>query len=321
VIRFAGEASKSLRIKTFCGNCAKGLFFCAEGGFLMNRLKTVMLLAGLTALFLFIGYAIAGQAGFVIALVFAGVMNFASYWWSDRIVLRMYGAREVSESEAPELFRVVADLAARARMPMPRVYIVPEQTPNAFATGRNPDHAAVAVTEGILQLLDRQELQAVLAHELGHVRNRDTLISTVAATLAGALSMLANMAMWSAVFGGASDDEDEGGGFGGGLIGIIIAPIAAGLIQMAISRSREFLADETGAELSGNPIALARALGKIEAWSQRVPLTAGSPATAHLFIINPFKGAEIAQLFSTHPSTAARVERLEAMARQRMARV
>lgn len=286
----------------------------------MNRLKTTMLLATLTALLLFVGYAIAGQSGFVIALIFAGAMNFASYWWSDRIVLRMYGAHEVSEAEAPELFRIVGDLASRARMPMPRVYIVPEETPNAFATGRNPEHAAVAVTEGLLRLLDRQELQAVLAHELGHVRNRDTLISTVAATIAGALSMLANMAMWGAIFGGSSDDEDEGGGFAGGIVGLIIAPIAAGLIQMAISRSREFLADETGARLSGNPIALARALGKIEAWSQRVPITAGTPATAHMFIINPFKGANLAQLFSTHPSTEARVERLEAMARQTMTR-
>lgn len=287
----------------------------------MNRLKTVMLLATLTALFLWIGYAIAGQAGFAIALILAGAMNFAGYWWSDRIVLRMYGAHEVSEAEAPELFSIVGDLAARARLPMPRVYIVPEETPNAFATGRNPEHAAVAVTEGLLRLLDRQELQAVLAHELGHVRNRDTLISTVAATIAGALSMLANMAIWGAMFGGSSDDEDEGGGFGGGILGLIIAPIAAGLIQMAISRSREFLADETGARVSGNPIALARALGKIEAWSRRVPITAGTPATAHMFIINPFKGAAIAQLFSTHPSTEARVERLEAMARQSMARV
>ena len=287
----------------------------------MNRLKTTMLLATLTALLLFVGYAIAGQSGFVIALVFAGAMNFASYWWSDRIVLRMYGAHEVGEAESPELFRIVGDLASRARMPMPRVYIVPEETPNAFATGRNPEHAAVAVTEGLLRLLDRQELQAVLAHELGHVRNRDTLISTVAATIAGALSMLANMAMWGAIFSGSSDDEDEGGGFAGGIVGLIIAPIAAGLIQMAISRSREFLADETGARLSGNPIALARALGKIEAWSQRVPITAGTPATAHLFIINPFKGANLAQLFSTHPSTEARVERLEAMARQTMTRV
>ncbi|HJQ69304.1 MAG TPA: zinc metalloprotease HtpX [Blastocatellia bacterium] len=287
----------------------------------MNRLKTVMLLATLTALFLFAGYAIAGQAGFAIALILAGVMNFAGYWWSDRIVLRMYGAHEVGESQAPELFGVVRELATRARLPMPRVYIVPEQTPNAFATGRNPEHAAVAVTEGLLRLLDREELQAVLAHELGHVRNRDTLISTVAATIAGALSMLANMAMWGAIFGGGSDDEEEGGGFGGGLLGIIVAPIAAGLIQMAISRSREFLADETGARLSGNPIALARALGKIEAWSRRVPITAGTPATAHMFIINPFKGADLSSLFSTHPSTEARVERLEAMARQVTTRV
>ncbi len=281
----------------------------------MNRLKTAMLLATLTALFLWIGYAIAGQAGFVIALLFTGAMNFASYWWSDRIVLRMYRAHEVSESQAPELFSIVHELAARAAMPMPRVYIVPEETPNAFATGRNPEHAAVAVTEGILRLLDRQELRAVLAHELGHVRNRDTLISTVSATIAGALSMLANMAMWGMMLGGSSDEDEEGGNPIGGLVGIILAPIAAGLIQMAISRSREFLADESGARLSGNPLALASALRKIDLMSRRVPISSGTPATAHLFIINPFKGANFARLFSTHPSTEARVERLEMMAR------
>jgi heat shock protein HtpX len=285
----------------------------------MNRLKTAMLLALLTALFLWIGHAIAGQAGFMIALVFAAIMNFASYWWSDRIVLRMYGAQEATEAQAPELFRVVRDLAMRGGLPMPKVYIIPEQSPNAFATGRNPQHAAVAVTEGIMRLLDREELKAVLAHELGHVRNRDTLIMTVAATIAGALSMLANMAMWGMMLGGRAEDDEEGGNPLLGLIGIILAPIAAALIQMAISRSREFLADEAGARLSGNPLALASALRKIEQLSHQVPMHAGSPATAHLFIINPFSAEGMTRLFSTHPSTRERIERLEAMAYGRAA--
>jgi heat shock protein HtpX len=284
----------------------------------MNRLKTVMLLSALTALLVWIGHALAGQSGLVIALVFAGVMNFASYWWSDKIVLRMYGAKEVTELEAPGLHQVVRDLAMRASIPMPRVYLIPEETPNAFATGRNPQHAAVAVTAGITRLLTREELAAVLAHELGHVRNRDTLIMTVAATIAGALSMLANMVMWGMMMGGRSDDDDEGGSPIAGILGIIIAPIAAALIQMAISRSREFLADESGALLSGNPLALASALRKIEDWSRRVPMNAGSPATAHMFIINPFAATSMARMFSTHPSTEARVERLEAIARQGM---
>jgi len=282
----------------------------------MNRIKTAMLLAALTALLVWIGYALAGQAGLIVALVFAALMNFASYWWSDKIVLRMYHAQEVSESQAPELYRVVRDLAMRASLPMPKVYLIPEETPNAFATGRNPQHAAVAVTAGITRLLSREELAAVLAHELGHVRNRDTLIMTVAATIAGALGMLTNMAMWGMMLGGRTDDDEDGASPLAGLVGIIVAPIAAALIQMAISRSREFLADEQGARLSGNPLALASALRKIEEMSRRVPIHSGTPATAHLFIINPFAGASMAQLFSTHPSTAARVERLEAMARQ-----
>jgi heat shock protein HtpX len=280
----------------------------------MNQLKTVMLLALLTALLLWIGYAIAGQGGLMVALVMAAVMNFGAYWFSDRVVLRMYGAYEVTESEAPELYAVVRDLVARAGLPMPRVYIIPEEAPNAFATGRNPQHAAVAVTEGILRLLTREELAGVLAHELGHVRNRDTLIMTVTATIAGALSMLANLAMWGAVLGGRSSDDDERGHPMAGLLGVILAPIVATLIQMAISRSREFLADESGARLTGNPLALASALRKIEAWSRKVPLMSGSPATAHLFIINPFSGGGLIHLFSTHPSTEERIARLEAMA-------
>jgi heat shock protein HtpX len=283
----------------------------------MNRIKTMMLLAALTALFVWVGQALGGQAGLVIALLFAGVMNFSAYWWSDRIVLRMYGAQEVSETQAPELFSIVRELAQRARIPMPRVYIVPEETPNAFATGRNPQHAAVAVTQGLLRLLNREEIAGVLAHELGHVKNRDTLIMTVAASIAGALSMLANMAMWGALLGGhSSDDDEEGSSPLASLVGIIIAPIAAMLVQTAISRSREFLADDAGAHLSGDPLALASALRKIESWSKQVPMHSGSPATAHLFIINPFSAGGLAQLFSTHPSTQARIERLEAKARQ-----
>ena len=283
----------------------------------MNRTKTMVLLAVLTALVLFVGQALGGQTGLVIALLFAGVMNFVSYWWSDKIVLRMYGAQEINEREAPELFRLVQDLTARAGLPMPKVYIIPEETPNVFATGRNPQHAAVAVTEGLLRMLDRRELAGVLAHELAHVQNRDTLIMTVAAAIGGALSMLANMAMWSSLFGGSSDDEDEGGGLVGGLIGILVAPIAASMIQSAISRSREFMADEAGARISGAPMALASALRKIEGWSQQVPMHSGTPATAHLFIINPFGGLSggMLRLFSTHPSTADRVARLETMAR------
>jgi heat shock protein HtpX len=279
-------------------------------------MKTVMLLATLTALFLWVGHALGGQTGLVVALLFTGLMNFASYWWSDKIVLRIYGAQGVSEAQAPELYAVVRELAYRARIPMPKVYVIPEETPNAFATGRNPQHAAVAVTEGLVRLLDREEVAAVLAHELGHVKNRDTLVMTVAASIAGALSMLANMAMWGAMLGGSSSDDDEEGSPLAGLVGIIIAPIAAALVQMAISRSREFLADEAGAHLSGNPLALASALRKLEAWSKRVPITAGSPATAHLFIVNPFSGGGVVRLFSTHPSTEARVARLEAIARQ-----
>lgn len=285
----------------------------------MNRFKTLVLLATLTALLLFVGQALGGRGGMMLALVLAGAMNFAAYWWSDKIVLRMYGAQEIGEAQAPELFALVRQLAQRAQIPMPRVYMIPQETPNAFATGRDPQNAAVAVTDGILRLLDREELAGVLAHELGHVRNRDTLIMTVAATLAGALSHLASMAMWGAMLGGRSDD-DEGGNPIAGLLGILIAPIAATLIQMAISRSREFLADEHGARVSGNPLALASALRKIESWSQRIPITTGSPATAHLFIINPFSGGGLVRLFSTHPSTEERITRLQAMARQGVGR-
>lgn len=281
----------------------------------MNRLKSVALLATLTALLLWAGQALGGGGGFVIALVVAGAMNVGAYWWSDTLILRMYGAQEVTASDAPELWSMVRNLATRANLPMPRVYLIPEETPNAFATGRNPQHAAVAVTAGLMRMLARDELEGVLAHELAHVRHRDTLVMTVTASLAGALSMLANMAMWGALFGGG--DDDEGGHPFAGLLGVMVAPFAATLVQLAISRSREFMADQRGAELTRNPLALALALRKIEGWSQAVPMTAGSPATAHLFIINPFAGVGLATLFSTHPSTEARIERLEAMATAR----
>jgi heat shock protein HtpX len=280
----------------------------------MNRVKSVMLLAILTALVLWAGQALGGRSGFMVALLVAGVMNIGAYWWSDKLILRMYGAQEVSPGQAPELFSLVQHLATRAQLPMPRVYVIQEDAPNAFATGRSPRHAAVAVTTGLLRLLDWEELEGVLAHELAHVRHRDTLIMTIAASLAGALSMLADMAMWGALFGFNHSDEDDDGHPLAGLLGIIVAPIAASLIQLAISRSREFWADEMGARLTHNPLALARALRKLENWRHMVPMTAGSPATAHLFIVNPFTGRGFTSLFSTHPSTEARVARLEAMA-------
>ena len=276
-----------------------------------NVLRTTVLLAALTALFLVIGGAIGGNQGLFIAFVFALLMNFASYWFSDKIVLSIYGAREVSLNEAPDLYRLVQRLAQRAGIPMPRVYIIPSDAPNAFATGRNPQHGAVAVTEGILRTLDSDELAGVLAHELGHIRNRDTLIMTVAATLAGAITMLAHMAQWGAIFGfGRRDEEDSGGG---GMLSLlfmaILAPIAATLIQLAISRSREFFADSTGAAIAGSPSGLARALEKLHYASQRLPMDA-NPATAHLFIVNPLTGGSLVNLFSTHPPIEERIRRL-----------
>ena len=253
----------------------------------------------------------------------AGLMNFGASWWSDTIVLRLYGAQEVSEAEVPELYGLVRLLAQRGGLPMPKVYRIPEEAPNAFATGCSPQHAAVAVTDGLTRLLSRDELAGVLAHELGHIRHRDTLIMTVAAALAGALSMLTQMAMVSSLLGGGRQDTDEADGSSsplGGLLGVLVAPFAAMLIQMAISRSREFLADEAGARLTGNPLALATALRKLATWSQQIPMTAGSPATAHLFIINPFSGTGLLHLFSTHPSTEARIARLETMASQPIVR-
>ena len=278
----------------------------------MNGLKTGMLLATLTALILWIGHAMGGKEGIVIALIVAGAMNFISYWWSDKIALRMHHAQEVKEGDAPELFHIVQNLAQKAGIPMPRVYLSPTESPNAFATGRNPRHAAVCVTAGLLNVLESDEIEGVIAHELGHVQHRDTLIMTVAATLAGALSMLTRFGM---IGGGyRSSDGRRRGNPLLSLLAVIVAPLAASLIQMAISRSREFLADEAAARFSGKPLALASALRKISNWSQRVPMEFGSPATAHLFILNPFSAHGLASLFSTHPPTEERIARLEAMA-------
>ncbi len=279
-----------------------------------NTLKTTALLAALTVLFVLIGGMVGGEQGMVVAFLFAGLMNFASYWWSDRIVLWMYGAQEVSEAQAPQFHALVRRLAQRAGLPMPRVYIIPTETPNAFATGRNPQHAAVAATEGILRILTVDELEGVMAHELGHVRNRDILISTIAATLAGAIMILARMAQWAAFFGGMrrSDDEEGGAGILGLVAMAIVAPLAAMLIQMAISRAREYLADAAGAQISRKPGALADALEKLERAATMVPMDA-NPATAHLFIVNPLHGSSLLKLFSTHPPVAERVARLRAM--------
>jgi heat shock protein HtpX len=276
-----------------------------------NQIKTLALLTGLTVLVMMLGNLLGGRSGMYIAFILAAAMNFFSYWYSDKIVLAMYGAQEVTPAQAPELHRTVDELAREARIPHPRVYLIPDESPNAFATGRNPEHAAVAVTQGIMRILTPTELKGVLAHELGHVRNRDILISTIAATMAGAIMILASMARWAAIFG-AGRDDDEGGGIIGIIVMSIVAPIAAFLIQMAISRSREYLADETGAHLAHNPESLARALEKLEQASQQTPLNA-SPATAHMFIVNPLTGGGVINLFSTHPPIEERVRRLRAM--------
>jgi len=281
-----------------------------------NAIKTTALLGLLTGLLLWIGQWLGGPQGLVIALVFAAAMNFGSYWFADRFVLAMYGARELSEQDAPDLFRIVRELATGIAMPMPRIYLVPSDSPNAFATGRSPEHAAVAVTEGILKLLTPDELRGVLAHELSHVRNRDTLISAVAATLAGVIMMVARMAYWAALFGGMRRDErEEGSSPFGFLAMIIVAPIAATLIQLAISRAREYQADASGAHILHRPQELADALEKIARVSNRIPLGAAGPATAHLWIVNPLKGDRLANLFSTHPPIEERIRRLRAMSR------
>ena len=278
-----------------------------------NYVKTALLLGALTGLLMLIGGLIGGQGGVFIAFIFALVLNFGSYWFSDKIVLKMYKAQEVSESFAPELHNIVRTLALKGSLPMPRVFIIPEETPNAFATGRNEKHAVVAVTEGIMRILSKEELEGVIAHELSHIKNGDMLISSIAATLAGAIVMLAHMAQWAAIFGGGRSDEDDNGG---GIIGLIamaiLAPLAATVIQMSISRSREYLADAGGAGITKNPYGLAAALEKLTKASQVVPMNA-NPSTAHLFIVNPLSGKALMNLFSTHPPLEERIARLRSM--------
>jgi heat shock protein HtpX len=277
---------------------------------MMNNLKTVLLLGLLTGIILVLG-SLWGEQGLTIALVFSVLINFGSYFFSDKIALRMYGAKPVTREEAPRLYAMIENLCARGGLPLPKVYIIPTDSPNAFATGRNPQHASVAVTEGSLRLLNENELQGVLAHELAHVKNRDILISSVAATIAGIIMWVSHMARFAMIFGGGSRDREEGGGGGAlaGLVTIIVAPIAAMLIQMWISRTREYQADHGGAEMIGSPHGLASALQKLDNYTKRIPMEA-SPSTAHMFIVHPFSGGGLMTLFSTHPPIAKRIERL-----------
>jgi heat shock protein HtpX len=282
-----------------------------------NWFKTTLLLGVLTALIVWIGLLFGGKQGMVLAFILAMGMNFFSYWYSDKIVLKMYRAREVTPQENPRLYEMVSHLAGRADLPVPRIYIIPDGSPNAFATGRNPEHAVVAVTEGLLQVMDREEIMGVLSHELAHVKNRDILIGSIAATMAGAIMILASMARWTAFLGGGSDD-DEGGGIGalGLIVMSILAPIAAILVQMAISRSREYHADASGAGFAGQPYGLANALEKLGAYSRRLPMQA-SPQTAHMFIVNPLRGGNFANWFSTHPPLEERIARLRGRTEER----
>jgi heat shock protein HtpX len=276
-----------------------------------NALKTVLLLGLLTGFMILVGDWLGGQRGMVMALGVAAIMNFVSYFFSDKIALMTYRAQPVTREQLPRAYEVVERITQRQGLPMPKIYVIPTDSPNAFATGRNPSHASVAVTQGILNLLDDEELEGVLAHELGHVRNRDILISSIAATLAGAITILARMAYWGALFGGfgGRDREERGGGGISALLMLILAPIAAMLIQLAVSRSREYAADATGAHFTGNPYALARALQKLDAYSKRIPMVA-SPSSAHLFIVQPLLGMNLASLFLTHPPIRKRIERL-----------
>jgi len=264
----------------------------------------------MTAIIVWIGQFLGGRQGMMIALILAAGMNFFSYWYSDKLVLKMYRASEVTPDQAPELYEMVQRLTQQAGLPLPRLYVIPQDAPNAFATGRNPENAVVAVTQGLLKTMDREELTGVLAHELAHVKNRDILIGSIAATMAGAIMMLASMARWSAIFGGGSRDEEGGGGMVGLIAMSIIAPLAAVIVQMAISRSREYLADATGARFAGHPEGLASALGKLGSYSKRLPMDA-NPSTAHMFIVNPLSGRSMMSLFSTHPPLEERIARLK----------
>ena len=279
-----------------------------------SQLKTALLLGLLTALILIVGQALGGRGGLMIAFVLAVVMNLGSYWFSDSIVLSMYRAQALTQADAPALHAMVAELAENAGVPKPRIMLIPQEAPNAFATGRNPEHGVVAVTEGLLRLLSPEELRGVLAHEISHIHNHDILVQSIAAVLGGVVVMLANMVQWTAIFGGfRRDDDNSGPGLLGGLLMAILAPIAASLIQMAISRSREFLADATGARISGTPLALASALARLETAAHQIPMQA-NPVTENLFIVNPFSGMSMASLFSTHPPTEERIRRLREMA-------
>ncbi len=279
----------------------------------MNEVKTIALMTLMTVGFVLLGQYLGGQQGMVMALVLAAVMNLGAYWFSDKIALLSYHAQPVSEAEAPELYAMVRSLATRAGLPMPKVYVIPSASPNAFATGRNPQHAAVAVTAGIMQILNRQELEGVIAHELGHVRNRDILIGSIVATLAGAITMLARMASFGAMFGVYGNDRDRGGNVIGLLAMAILAPIAALLVQMWISRTREYQADASGAAIAGTPYGLASALEKLGMAAKRLPIANANPSSAHMFIVNPLSGKSLMSLFSTHPPIEERIQRLRAM--------
>jgi heat shock protein HtpX len=281
----------------------------------MNFLKTTILLGALTGLLMFFGNLAGGQNGMLMALIFAAIMNFGAFWFSDKIVLAMYRAQKVEEGDAPALYRIVRRLSEKAGMPMPKVYIIPTDTSNAFATGRSPKHASVAATQGIMRILSEEELEGVMAHELAHVQNRDTLTATIAATLAGAIAYLATIIKWGAILGGGRDDDNRGG-LVGALAMAFIAPIAAMLIQMAISRSREYAADESGARLCGKPLALAGALELLEQSARSRPLIGANPAAASLFIVNPFRGSAMLALFSTHPPMEKRIAKLKELARE-----
>lgn len=283
----------------------------------MNHFKTFVLMVVLTIIFVALGSLIGGKSGAYIAFTIALIMNFVSYWFCDRIVLAMYGAKPVEESKAPDLYRIVASLSQRASIPMPKIYIIENESPNAFATGRNPSRGVVAVTTGILKLLSREELEGVLAHEISHIKHRDILIQTVAATLAGAITMIANWARFAAIFGGSSDDDEGGANIFSVIIFSMLAAFAAMLIQLAISRSREYLADEGGARLSGNPLFLSNALKKLHAGIAYNPMNDANPSTAPLFIVNPFSAKGVLALFSTHPPIEERIRRLEDMAYRR----
>lgn len=284
----------------------------------MNTLKTVFLMTLMMVLFLLVGSLLGGRDGLVIAFIISLGMNFFSYWFSDKIVLAMYGAKEVTEREAPQLYRMVKKLTAQAGLPMPRVYVIDNPNPNAFATGRNPQNAAVAVTTGILRILNDEELEGVLAHELAHIRHRDILLATIVATFVGTITFISRLAGWTMMFAGGSRDREESGNVLASLVLLIVAPIAAVILQLAISRAREFMADEGGARISGKPLALASALSKLEQAAQLVPMHNASPSTAHLFIVNPLRGSSIMKLFSTHPPIEERIRRLKLIAQGRI---